>query len=204
MEIGEAFVGEGAEAAHLNTVLGPRAGPVGTAWATALATPDGRARALRGRGAAGASGQTPHLVREQGRDRERATRAPHLGRGAGRRGERRDGRGRGRRDRAASDVDELVLIAAVWVDPAARRRAGGLPQQPRGDARGARRGTAPASRAGRRPRRARTPHESLLQRVTFSTTRSRRAARSARCARRSRGRRRARDRRRARPRRGPC
>src|SRR5260370_21031423 len=37
--IGESFVGEGAEAAHINTVLGDRAGPVGTAWATALATP---------------------------------------------------------------------------------------------------------------------------------------------------------------------
>ena len=39
MWIGEAFVGEGAEAAHLNTVLGDRDGPVGAAWATALATP---------------------------------------------------------------------------------------------------------------------------------------------------------------------
>jgi len=37
--IGESFVGEGAEAAHVNTVLGDRDGPVGTAWATALATP---------------------------------------------------------------------------------------------------------------------------------------------------------------------
>jgi 5,6,7,8-tetrahydromethanopterin hydro-lyase len=37
--IGESFVGEGAEAAHINTVLGDRDGPVGTAWATALATP---------------------------------------------------------------------------------------------------------------------------------------------------------------------
>ncbi len=39
MQIGEAFVGSGAEAAHLNTVLGERDGPVGAAWATALATP---------------------------------------------------------------------------------------------------------------------------------------------------------------------
>ncbi len=39
MAIGEAFVGEGAEAAHVNTVLGRRDGPVGTAWATALASP---------------------------------------------------------------------------------------------------------------------------------------------------------------------
>jgi len=38
-EIGESFVGEGAEAAHINTVLGDRDGPVGAAWATALAMP---------------------------------------------------------------------------------------------------------------------------------------------------------------------
>jgi 5,6,7,8-tetrahydromethanopterin hydro-lyase len=38
-EFGEAFVGEGAEAAHVNTVLGPLGGPVETAWVTALATP---------------------------------------------------------------------------------------------------------------------------------------------------------------------
>ena len=37
--IGESFAGEGAEAAHINTVLGDRDGPVGAAWATALATP---------------------------------------------------------------------------------------------------------------------------------------------------------------------
>jgi len=39
MQLGEAFVGSGKEAAHINTVLGEREGPVGTAWATALATP---------------------------------------------------------------------------------------------------------------------------------------------------------------------
>jgi len=39
MQIGESFVGEGVNAAHINTVLGHREGPAGTAWATALATP---------------------------------------------------------------------------------------------------------------------------------------------------------------------
>jgi len=39
LQLGEAFVGEGPNAAHINTVLGSRDGPVGTAWATALATP---------------------------------------------------------------------------------------------------------------------------------------------------------------------
>jgi 5,6,7,8-tetrahydromethanopterin hydro-lyase len=38
-QAGESFIGEGAEAAHVNTVLGARSGPAGTAWATALATP---------------------------------------------------------------------------------------------------------------------------------------------------------------------
>jgi len=39
VQIGESFIGTGAEAAHVNTVLGLREGPVGVAWATALATP---------------------------------------------------------------------------------------------------------------------------------------------------------------------
>jgi 5,6,7,8-tetrahydromethanopterin hydro-lyase len=38
-QLGEAFVGSGPEAAHLNTVLGAKGGPVETAWVTALATP---------------------------------------------------------------------------------------------------------------------------------------------------------------------
>ena len=37
--IGESFVGDGAEAAHVNVVVGRKGGPVETAWATALATP---------------------------------------------------------------------------------------------------------------------------------------------------------------------
>jgi 5,6,7,8-tetrahydromethanopterin hydro-lyase len=38
-EFGEAFVGTGAEAAHLNTVLGRKGGPVEVSFTTALATP---------------------------------------------------------------------------------------------------------------------------------------------------------------------
>ena len=37
--IGESFVGEGPNAAHTNLVIGRKGGPVETAWATALATP---------------------------------------------------------------------------------------------------------------------------------------------------------------------
>jgi len=39
VQLGESFIGDGVNAAHVNTVLGHRDGPVGTAWATALATP---------------------------------------------------------------------------------------------------------------------------------------------------------------------
>jgi len=39
VQIGESFVGDGVNAAHINTVLGHRDGPAGAAWATALATP---------------------------------------------------------------------------------------------------------------------------------------------------------------------
>ncbi len=39
MEIGEAFAGTGAEAAHINTLLGHRIGPTGEAFAAALASP---------------------------------------------------------------------------------------------------------------------------------------------------------------------
>lgn len=39
MQIGEGFAGDGPNAAHINTVLGSKDGAVGSAWATALATP---------------------------------------------------------------------------------------------------------------------------------------------------------------------
>lgn len=39
LQIGESFIGDGVNAAHVNTVFGHREGPAGVAWATALATP---------------------------------------------------------------------------------------------------------------------------------------------------------------------
>lgn len=39
MQIGESFVGDGVNAAHINTVFGDRDGPAGVAWASALAMP---------------------------------------------------------------------------------------------------------------------------------------------------------------------
>ena len=38
MLIGESFVGEGADAVHVSTVLGRRDGPAGVAWATGRPT----------------------------------------------------------------------------------------------------------------------------------------------------------------------
>lgn len=39
MQLGESFIGEGVNLAHINTVFGHREGPAGVAWASALATP---------------------------------------------------------------------------------------------------------------------------------------------------------------------
>ncbi len=39
MYIGESFIGSGPNAAHINVMVGPKTGPVGTAWAGALSSP---------------------------------------------------------------------------------------------------------------------------------------------------------------------
>lgn len=39
LQLGESFIGNGVNAAHVNTVFGHREGPAGVAWASALATP---------------------------------------------------------------------------------------------------------------------------------------------------------------------
>lgn len=119
MEIGESFVGDGAEAAHVNTVLGPRSGPVGTAWATALATPS--------------AGHTPFVaVIRPGLPAKPMTLFVNKAAIAGDThasltwGAAQAGVASGVADAVAdgviqpAEVDELVLIAAVWVDPAAK------------------------------------------------------------------------------------
>jgi 5,6,7,8-tetrahydromethanopterin hydro-lyase len=118
MEIGESFIGTGAEAAHLNTVLGDREGPVGHAWATALASPS--------------AGHAPFVVvlqpglpvvpftlfvnkaRIEDDAHARMTWGPaQAGVAAG----VADAVAAGTIGEAA--VAALVLIAAVWVDPSA-------------------------------------------------------------------------------------
>jgi len=117
--IGESFIGDGAEAAHINTVLGLRSGPVGAAWATALATPS--------------AGHTPFVaVLRPGLpvkpltlfvNKAAIANAEH---GTLTWGAAQAGVAGGVADAVAEGIisapeaDDLVLIAAVWVDPAAR------------------------------------------------------------------------------------
>ena len=119
IEIGEAFVGDGAEAAHVNTVLGPREGPVGTAWATALATPSaGHApfvTVLRPSVPVKPLTLFVNKAAIAGDDHARLTwGAAQAGVAGGVADAVADG------IVAPSAVDGLVLIAAVWVSPAAR------------------------------------------------------------------------------------
>ena len=119
MLIGESFVGDGADAAHVNTVFGDRDGPVGTAWATALATPR--------------PGHTPFVaVLLPGVPAKPLTlfvnKATIAGDGHGTLtwGAAQAGVAGGVADAvregivSAADADRLLLIAAVWVNSAAR------------------------------------------------------------------------------------
>jgi len=116
--IGEGFVGSGPNAAHLNVVLGRKGGPVETAWVTALATPR--------------LGHAPFVAILQpnvpvkpltlfvNKADIRGDGHAHLTWGAAQAGVARGVAG------AVADglvpreeVDELLLMAAVWVDWAA-------------------------------------------------------------------------------------
>jgi 5,6,7,8-tetrahydromethanopterin hydro-lyase len=116
--IGESFIGEGAEAAHINVVLGHRSGPVGIAWATALATPS--------------AGHTPFVaVLRPGVPVKPLTlfvnkaAIANDAHGTLTWGAAQAGVAGGVADAladgivAADEADGLVLIAAVWVNPAA-------------------------------------------------------------------------------------
>lgn len=118
MQIGEAFVGEGADAAHVNTVLGRREGPVGTAWATALATPRAGHVPFVAVVRPGLAVQPMTLfvnkaAIEPGRHGDLTWGAAQAGVAAG----VADAVAQGMVPR--EDVAELALIAAVWVNPAA-------------------------------------------------------------------------------------
>ena len=119
MELGESFVGTGGEAAHVNTVAGPRDGPVGQAWSTALATPRAGHAAFVVVLQPGLPVQPFTLFVNKatidGDDHARMTWGPaQAGVAAG----VADAVAAGTIDEA--DAGALVIIAAVWVDPAAR------------------------------------------------------------------------------------
>jgi 5,6,7,8-tetrahydromethanopterin hydro-lyase len=118
VQIGESFVGDGPNAAHVNTVLGDRSGPAGTAWATALATPS--------------QGHSPFVaVLRPGLPVKPLTlfvnkaAVADPGHGTLTWGAAQAGVAAGVADAVAEGtvdrerVDELVLLAAVWVNPEA-------------------------------------------------------------------------------------
>jgi 5,6,7,8-tetrahydromethanopterin hydro-lyase len=118
--IGEGFAGEGANAAHVNTMLGPKGGPVGAAWATALATP----RAGHAAFVVVAAPNVP--VKPMTLFVNKATVDPanemhaRLTWGAAQAGVAAgvvDAHRKG--ILLADDADDVVLVAAVWVNPAA-------------------------------------------------------------------------------------
>jgi 5,6,7,8-tetrahydromethanopterin hydro-lyase len=118
MEIGEGFVGDGANAAHVNTVLGDRSGPVGAAWANGLAGPSAGHAGFMVVGQPGISAVPPTLFVNKaaiaGTDHGLMTWGPAQA-----------GVAKGvalALDDGVIDSDgapSLVLIAAVWVNPAA-------------------------------------------------------------------------------------
>jgi 5,6,7,8-tetrahydromethanopterin hydro-lyase len=116
--IGESFAGEGPDAAHLNVVIGRKGGPVETAWVTSLATPR--------------QGHVPFLVtlrpnlpvkpmtlfvnkaEVRGEAHETLTwGAAQAGVAAG------VARAVAEGMLPAVEADDLLVIAAVWVNPAA-------------------------------------------------------------------------------------
>ncbi len=115
-QVGESFVGSGAEAAHLNTVLGAKGGPVETAWVTALATPRSGHAAFVTILQPGVPAKPMTLFVNKaelvGPDHSRLTWGPAQA-----------GVASGVMDAVADGVieealvDDLLLIAAVWVNP---------------------------------------------------------------------------------------
>jgi 5,6,7,8-tetrahydromethanopterin hydro-lyase len=118
--IGECFAGDGPNAAHVNTMLGDKSGPVGVAWATALATPrTGHASFVV---AAAPNVPVKPMTLFVNKATVEAANALHAqltwgaaqaGVAAGVVDAHRKGVLR------AEDAEDLVLIAAVWVNPGA-------------------------------------------------------------------------------------
>lgn len=118
LQIGESFIGSGVNAAHINTVLGPRTGPAGTAWATALATPSAGHVPFMAVLAPGVAVQPPTLfVTKAAIENEEHGNLTWGAAQAGVTGGVADAVAAGHVGTEA--VGDLVLIAAVWVNPGA-------------------------------------------------------------------------------------
>jgi len=118
LQIGESFIGSGQNAAHINTVLGEREGPVGAAWANALAGPSAGYAPFVAIGRPGVAITPPTLFV----NKAAIAGSTHgdLTWGAAQAGVA-TGVARALEDGTidASRCRELVLIAAVWVNPEA-------------------------------------------------------------------------------------
>jgi len=116
MQIGEAFISSGPNAAHINTVLGERAGPAGTAWATALATPTPGHQRFAVIVRPGVPVQPPTLFVNKATFANDEHGLLHWGPAqAG----VATGVTRAVREGVIADPADLVLVCAVWVNPAA-------------------------------------------------------------------------------------
>jgi 5,6,7,8-tetrahydromethanopterin hydro-lyase len=121
MQIGEGFEGSGPNAAHVNTVLGAKEGPVGVAWTTALATP-------RHGFASFVVVVKPNVpvkpftlfVNKSAVDAEKNDRHARLTWGAAQAGVAAGVVAASQQRVLRSDeIESLLLIAAVWVNPEA-------------------------------------------------------------------------------------
>jgi 5,6,7,8-tetrahydromethanopterin hydro-lyase len=117
-QFGEAFVGAGADAAHVNTILGRKGGPVETSFATALATPReghvGFVTVIRpGLPVKPFTLFVNKAPLSSPRHSTLTWGAAQAGVASGVLGAVADGA------ISSDEVDDLLLIAAVWVDPEA-------------------------------------------------------------------------------------
>jgi len=116
--IGEGFAGEGANAAHVNTMLGAKSGPVGVAWATALATPRAGHAAFIVVAAPNVPVKPMTLFVNKATVDAANERHGRLTWGAAQAGVAAGVMNAHRKGVVhADDADEAVLVAAVWVNP---------------------------------------------------------------------------------------
>ncbi len=118
--IGEGFAGTGANAAHVNTMLGAKTGPVGAAWATALATPRAGHAAFVVVAAPNVPVKPMTLFVNKATVDASDEKHARLTWGAAQAGVATGVTEAHRKGVLVADTaDDLVLVAAVWVNPAA-------------------------------------------------------------------------------------